>query len=106
MGTAANRLSRRRPPDADERPVVVGRQIDDRHVGQRVAVAFELFLLRLGPQLELNTCALGPGAAVLDVVGEGLLPAVEIDGVLITDPAFAGSDTLATAKALGSCTNS
>jgi hypothetical protein len=30
-------------------------------------------------QLELYACALGPGAAVLDVMGESFLPAVEID---------------------------
>ncbi|MEX2254237.1 MAG: FAD-binding protein [Acidimicrobiia bacterium] len=46
---------------------------------------------------------LGPPSAV-DVLREaiawGLEAAVEIDGVLITDPAFAGSDTLATARAL------
>ena len=31
-------------------------------------------------QIELDARALGPGAAVLDVMGEAFLPAVEIDG--------------------------
>src|SRR5262245_50975932 len=33
-----------------------------------------------GPQIKLNIWARGPGAAVLDVMGEGFLPAVKIDG--------------------------
>jgi len=40
----------------------------------------ELNTCALGPQLELNIWARGPGAAVLDVMGKGFLPAVEIDG--------------------------
>src|SRR5262249_48663653 len=40
----------------------------------------ELITCALGPQLELNTWARGPGAAVFDVMSEGFLPAVEVDG--------------------------
>src|SRR5262245_41263995 len=40
----------------------------------------ELNTCALGPKLELNIWARGPGAAVLDVMGEGFLPAVQIDG--------------------------
>ena len=46
---------------------------------------------------------LGPPSAddvLREAIAWGLEAAVEIDGVLITDPAFAGSDTLATARAL------
>ncbi len=46
---------------------------------------------------------LGPPSAddvLREAIAWGLESAVEIDGVLITDPAFAGSDTLATARAL------
>ena len=46
---------------------------------------------------------LGPPAAedtLREAIAWGLDRDVDIDGVLVTDPAFAGSDTLATAKAL------
>jgi electron transfer flavoprotein alpha subunit len=46
---------------------------------------------------------LGPPSAddvLREAIAWGLEAAVETDGVLITDPAFAGSDTLATARAL------
>src|SRR5574341_2052352 len=46
---------------------------------------------------------LGPPSAddvLREAIAWGLESAVEIDGVLITDPEFAGSDTLATARAL------
>ena len=46
---------------------------------------------------------LGPPAAddtLREAIAWGLERDVDIDGVLVTDPAFAGSDTLATAKAL------
>jgi electron transfer flavoprotein alpha subunit len=46
---------------------------------------------------------LGPPAAedaLREAIAWGLDRGVDIDGVLVTDPAFAGSDTLATARAL------
>jgi len=46
---------------------------------------------------------LGPPSAadtLREAIAWGLAANVEIDGVLVTDPAFAGSDTLATARAL------
>ena len=46
---------------------------------------------------------LGPPAAedaLREAIAWGLERDVDIDGVLVTDPAFAGSDTLATARAL------
>jgi electron transfer flavoprotein alpha subunit len=51
----------------------------------------------------VTVLTLGPPSAedvLREAIAWGLEAAVEIDGVLITDPAFAGSDTLATARAL------
>ena len=68
-----------------------------RAVSQAVALAAE----RTGTQVTVFT--LGPpsaGDTLREAIAWGSESGVEIDGVLVTDPAFAGSDTLATAKAL------
>ena len=55
------------------------------------------------PNAEITAFTLGPPSAedvLREAIAWGDMHDVAIDGVLITDPAFAGSDTLATAKAL------
>ncbi len=66
-----------------------------------VSKGVELASERDGSRVTVFT--LGPPAAddtLREAIAWGLARDVDIDGVLITDPAFAGSDTLATAKAL------
>src|SRR4051812_9902023 len=66
-----------------------------RAVAQAVALAT--------PEDHITVFTLGPPAAadtLREAVAWGLARHKNIDAVLITDPAFAGSDTLATAKAL------
>jgi electron transfer flavoprotein alpha subunit len=66
-----------------------------------VSKACELAVEREGSRVTVFT--LGPPAAddaLREAIAWGFARDVEIDGVLITDPAFAGSDTLATARAL------
>ncbi len=67
-----------------------------RAVAQAVAIAAE-------EQAAVTVVTLGPPAAedsLREAIAWGQDRGVEIDGVLITDPGFAGSDTLATALAL------
>src|SRR4051794_27840896 len=66
-----------------------------------VAKAVELASERRGSDVTVIT--LGPPAAedvLREAIAWGLDRDVDISGVLVTDPAFAGSDTLATARAL------
>jgi electron transfer flavoprotein alpha subunit len=66
-----------------------------------VSQAVELASTRPGSHITVVT--LGPPAAedaLREAIAWGTARGVDIDGVLVTDPAFAGSDTLATAKAL------
>jgi electron transfer flavoprotein alpha subunit len=66
-----------------------------------VSKAVELAGEHAGSRVTVFT--LGPPAAedtLREAIAWGLERDVEIDGVLVTDPAFAGSDTLATARAL------
>jgi electron transfer flavoprotein alpha subunit len=66
-----------------------------------VSKAVELAGERDGSRVTVFT--LGPPAAddtLREAIAWGLERDVDIDGVLVTDPAFAGSDTLATAQAL------
>src|SRR5436190_1775654 len=66
-----------------------------------VSKACELAAERPGSTVTVIT--LGPPVAedaLRESIAWGLDRGVEIDGVLVTDPAFAGSDTLATAVAL------
>src|SRR6476661_4919872 len=66
-----------------------------------VSKAVELAAARAGSRVTVYT--LGPPAAddtLREAIAWGLDRHVDIEGVLVTDPAFAGSDTLATAKAL------
>ena len=56
-----------------------------------------------GASTTVTVVTLGPPSAedaLREAIAWGLDRGVEADGVLITDPAFAGSDTLATARAL------
>ena len=66
-----------------------------------VSQAVELAAARPGSRVTVIT--LGPPTAedaLREAIAWGLDHGVDIDGVLVTDPAFAGSDTLATAYAL------
>src|SRR5262245_38725774 len=66
-----------------------------------VAKAVELATERADSTVTVVT--LGPPAAedvLREAIAWGLERDVDITGVLVTDPAFAGSDTLATARAL------
>jgi electron transfer flavoprotein alpha subunit len=66
-----------------------------------VSQAVELAATRPGSRITIIT--LGPPAAedsLREAIAWGLDRDTDIDGVLVTDPAFAGSDTLATAHAL------
>jgi electron transfer flavoprotein alpha subunit len=66
-----------------------------------VSQAVELASTRPGSHITVIT--LGPPTAedaLREAIAWGTARAVDIDGVLVTDPTFAGSDTLATAKAL------
>jgi electron transfer flavoprotein alpha subunit len=66
-----------------------------------VSKAVELAAENAGSDITVFT--LGPPAAddtLREAIAWGLARAVNIRGVLVSDPAFAGSDTLATAKAL------
>lgn len=66
-----------------------------------VSKACELAAERPGSTVTVLT--LGPETAedtLREAIAWGLERSVDVDGVLVTDPAFAGSDTLATAKAL------
>jgi electron transfer flavoprotein alpha subunit len=66
-----------------------------------VSQGVELASARAGSRVTVIT--LGPPAAedaLREAIAWGTARAVDTDGVLVTDPAFAGSDTLATARAL------
>ncbi|MDQ1519044.1 MAG: hypothetical protein QOI55_117 [Actinomycetota bacterium] len=66
-----------------------------------VAKAVELASEHAGSEVIVIT--LGPPSAedvLREAIAWGLERGVDIDGVLVSDPAFAGSDTLATARAL------
>jgi electron transfer flavoprotein alpha subunit len=69
----------------------------------RRAVSQAVALAATQPDATIAVFTLGPESAA-DVLREaiawGLARAVAIEGVLVSDPAFAGSDTLATARAL------
>src|SRR5437868_1360236 len=71
-----------------------------------VSKAVELAATRAGSHVVVFT--LGPPSAddtLREAIAWGLDAGVDITGVLVTDPAFAGSDTLATAKALTAALN-
>jgi electron transfer flavoprotein alpha subunit len=58
---------------------------------------------RATPASSVTVVTLGPPSAedaLREAIAWGLERGVEIEGVLVSDPAFAGSDTLATARAL------
>ena len=72
-----------------------------------VGKAVELAMERAGARVTVMT--LGPPAAddtLREAIAWGLDCGVDIDGVHVTDEAFAGSDTLATAKALAAALTS
>ncbi|HEX5615358.1 MAG TPA: FAD-binding protein [Acidimicrobiia bacterium] len=69
----------------------------------RRAVSLGVELARERPGSEVVVYTLGPPAAedaLREAIAWGLARDVEIRGVHVSDPAFAGSDTLATARAL------
>src|SRR5258705_11328691 len=69
----------------------------------RRAVSKAVELAAERPGSRVTVLPLGPPAAddtLREAIAWGVERAVDIEGVLVTDPAFAGSDTLATAKAL------
>jgi electron transfer flavoprotein alpha subunit len=69
----------------------------------RRAVSEGVELASARPGSHVTVITLGPPPAedtLREAIAWGRARDVEIDGVLVTDPAFAGSDTLATAKAL------
>src|SRR5262245_51282282 len=69
----------------------------------RRAVSQAVELARTNEGTRVTVFTLGPPSAddtLREAVAWGLARDVDIDAVLVTDPAFAGSDTLATARAL------
>ena len=69
----------------------------------RRAVSQAVVLAETHPGSHVSVVTLGPPAAedtLREAIAWGVERGVDIEGVLVTDPAFAGSDTLATAKAL------
>ncbi len=69
----------------------------------RRAVSQGIELASAGPGSRVTVITLGPSAAedaLREAIAWGTARAVDTDGVLVTDAAFAGSDTLATARAL------
>ena len=69
----------------------------------RRAVSQAVELAAARPASHVTVITLGPPPAedaLREAIAWGLDRGVDIDGMLVTDPAFAGSDTLATAKAL------
>src|SRR6478752_2453125 len=69
----------------------------------RRAVSQAVALAQARVDARVTVLTLGPPAAddtLREAIAWGLARDVHIDGVLVTDPAFAGSDTLATAHAL------
>jgi electron transfer flavoprotein alpha subunit len=71
----------------------------------RRAVSKAVELAGMAPGSSVTVVTLGPPSAedvLREAIAWGLDRDVDIDGVLVTDPAFAGSDTIATARALAS----
>src|SRR3954463_14996950 len=69
----------------------------------RRAVSQAVELASSQPGSHVSVITLGPPSAedaLREAIAWGIARGVDIAGVLVTDPAFAGSDTLATAKAL------
>ncbi|MBX7430520.1 FAD-binding protein [Mycobacterium sp. Y57] len=74
----------------------------------RRAVGKAVELAAMTPGSAVVVFTLGPPAAegvLREAIAWGLDRGVDIRGVLVTDPAFAGSDTLATAKSLAAAIN-
>ena len=88
---ADGRLAARRHRARDE-PVLPARGRARRASSRPSARARRVTVFTLGPPAADDT--------LREAIAWGLERDVDIDGVLVTDPAFAGSDTLATAKAL------
>jgi electron transfer flavoprotein alpha subunit len=86
----------------DGRLVRAGLELElNAYCRRAVAQAVELAAARPGSSVTVVT--LGPPSAedcLREAIAWGSDRAVDITGVLVTDPAFAGSDTLATARAL------
>ncbi|MGH9009679.1 MAG: electron transfer flavoprotein subunit beta/FixA family protein, partial [Acidimicrobiia bacterium] len=88
--------------DADGRLIRTGLPLElNPYCRRAVSQAVELARAEEGSTVTVIT--LGPPAAedvLREAIAWGLDRGVDIDGVLVSDPAFAGSDTLATARAL------
>ncbi|HEV8625413.1 MAG TPA: FAD-binding protein [Acidimicrobiia bacterium] len=86
--------------DADGRLIRTGLPLElNPYCRRAVSQAVEL----AGAAAAVTIITLGPTAAedvLREAIAWGLDRGVEIDGILVSDPAFAGSDTLATARAL------
>src|SRR3712207_4680620 len=89
--------------DADGRLVRAGLPLElNPYCRRAVSQAVELARPATG-EATVTALTLGPPSAedaLREAIAWGVERGVEIDGVLVTDPAFAGSDTLATARAL------
>jgi electron transfer flavoprotein alpha subunit/electron transfer flavoprotein alpha/beta subunit len=91
--------------DADGRLIRAGLPLElNPYCRRAVSQAVDLAAARPGPPpAAVTVVTLGPPSAedsLRESLAWGLDRGVETDGILITDPAFAGSDTLATARAL------
>ena len=88
--------------DADGRLIRTGLPLElNPYCRRAVSQAVELAGAWAGSTVTVVT--LGPPAAedvLREAIAWGLERRVEVDGILVSDPAFAGSDTLATARAL------
>ena len=88
--------------DADGRLIRTGLPLELNPYCRR-AVSQAADLARADGRSTVTVVTLGPPAAedvLREAIAWGLERGVDIDGVLVSDPAFAGSDTLATARAL------
>ncbi|HKY76296.1 MAG TPA: FAD-binding protein [Acidimicrobiia bacterium] len=88
--------------DADGRLIRTGLPLELNPYCRR-AVSQAVELARAGTESTVTVITLGPPAAedtLREALAWGLERGVDIDGILVSDPAFAGSDTLATARAL------
>jgi len=89
--------------DADGRLIRSGLPLElNPYCRRAVSQAVEL-ALSSAPPVAVTVITLGPPSAqdaLREAIAWGLERGVEVDGLLVSDPAFGGSDTLATARAL------
>ncbi|HEX6381858.1 MAG TPA: FAD-binding protein [Acidimicrobiia bacterium] len=88
--------------DADGRLIRTGLPLELNPYCRR-AVSQAVELAPAGTESTVTVVTLGPPAAedtLREAIAWGLERGCDVDGILVSDPAFAGSDTLATARAL------